>query len=35
MKNFLVYVKINGIMPNRIVVAESAEEAERIVQEEV
>lgn len=32
MKNFLVYVKINGIMTNRIVVAESAE---RIVQEEV
>lgn len=35
MKNFLVYVKINGIMTNRIVVAESAEETERIVQEEV
>lgn len=35
MKNFLVYVKINGIITNRIVVVESAEEAERIVQEEV
>lgn len=30
MKNFLVYVKINGIMTNRIVVAESAEEAGEI-----
>lgn len=35
MENFLVYVKINGIITNRIGVAESAEEAERIVQEEV
>ena len=35
MEIFLVYVKINGIITNRIVVAESAEEAERIVQEEV
>lgn len=35
MESFLVYVKINGIITNRIVVAESAEEAERIVQEEV
>lgn len=35
MKIFLVYVKINGIITNRIDVAESAEEAERIVQEEV
>lgn len=35
MKNFLVYVKINGILTNRIVFAESAEEAERIVQKEV
>lgn len=29
MKNFLVYVKINGIMTNRIVVAESAELPEK------
>lgn len=34
MKNFLVYVKINGIMTNRIVVAESAEEALRIARNE-
>lgn len=34
MKNYLVTVEINGIITNKLVKAETAEEAERKVKEE-